>query len=272
MHTLTSLQAFRDEEHRPFLWAGDANAALLLHGFPGTPAEMRPLAHSLHQAGWTVQGLLLPGFGAQIDTLAGKTATDWIEAACSALANLQRSHQQVALVGYSMGGAVALNAAAVQPPDSLVLLAPFWKLGNGLQSFLWPLLKRLFPTFHPFRDADFSDPVVRENIGNLFPNQDLDDPAMQKELQEFTIPASILDQLRRIGLDAYANAPKVTTPGLIIQGTADETSTRQATRALLARLASPIEYHEIPTDHQLVRPENGGFLQVERLVRSFLET
>jgi alpha-beta hydrolase superfamily lysophospholipase len=57
-----ALLAFQGPEHLPFLWPGGQPAALLVHGFPGTPAEMRPLGEALHQAGWTAQGILLPGF------------------------------------------------------------------------------------------------------------------------------------------------------------------------------------------------------------------
>ena len=59
-----TLKAYQAPEHQPFLWRGHHTAAaLLIHGFPGTPAEMRPAAQALHSAGLTVQGLLLPGFG-----------------------------------------------------------------------------------------------------------------------------------------------------------------------------------------------------------------
>jgi hypothetical protein len=56
-------------EHRSFLWQGSDCAALLIHGFPGTPAEMRPLGTVLKDAGWTVHGLMLPGLGADIESL-----------------------------------------------------------------------------------------------------------------------------------------------------------------------------------------------------------
>ena len=54
---------FDGSEHRSFLWKGSDSAALLVHGFPGTPAEMRPLGTVLRNAGWTVRGLMLPGLG-----------------------------------------------------------------------------------------------------------------------------------------------------------------------------------------------------------------
>ncbi|MDV7390199.1 hypothetical protein RZS08_02545, partial [Arthrospira platensis SPKY1] len=59
----TSLsEIFAGPEHVTYTLRGGQPAALLLHGFPGTAAETRSLGQALNDAGWTVQGLLLPGF------------------------------------------------------------------------------------------------------------------------------------------------------------------------------------------------------------------
>ena len=79
---------FQGAEHLPFTLAGSAPggpAALLVHGFPGTPAELRPLAEALHAAGWTARGLLLPGFGPEFAALGRQHAADWIGAVRGAL-------------------------------------------------------------------------------------------------------------------------------------------------------------------------------------------
>ncbi len=68
------MKVFQGEQHADFLIERGEPAALLIHGFPGTPAEMLPLAPILNSAGWTTRGLLLPGFGAQIDSLFQRTA------------------------------------------------------------------------------------------------------------------------------------------------------------------------------------------------------
>ena len=69
---LRSLPLFTEDEHQPFRKSARGamrGAALLVHGFPGTPADMRPLAASLAAAGWDVDAPLLPGFGPEIITL-----------------------------------------------------------------------------------------------------------------------------------------------------------------------------------------------------------
>ena len=55
---LKTLGLFQEAKHEPFFWPAEGPAAVLVHGFPGTPAEMRPLAKSLHERGWTTAGPL----------------------------------------------------------------------------------------------------------------------------------------------------------------------------------------------------------------------
>ena len=76
---------FNGPEHADFTISGGKPAALLVHGFPGTPAEMRPLAQALNERGWTVRGLLLPGFGSDLDTLPFRRAEDWTRSVRNAL-------------------------------------------------------------------------------------------------------------------------------------------------------------------------------------------
>jgi len=42
-----SLLPYNTPEHQPFTLGDGSAVALLIHGFPGTPAEVRPLAEAL---------------------------------------------------------------------------------------------------------------------------------------------------------------------------------------------------------------------------------
>ena len=76
---------------------------------------MRPLAELLHQDGWTVHGLLLPGFGPEIATLPQRHRDEWIAAVQDALGALrQAGHRPLLLVGYSMGAAEIAAAASTR--------------------------------------------------------------------------------------------------------------------------------------------------------------
>ncbi|WP_246354762.1 alpha/beta hydrolase [Nocardioides ungokensis] len=48
---------------RPELTGGRPLGVLLLHGFSGSPASMKPWAHALAERGYAVEVPLLPGHG-----------------------------------------------------------------------------------------------------------------------------------------------------------------------------------------------------------------
>jgi len=270
LSTSTSLLAFQGPEHLPFLWPGGAPAALLVHGFPGTPAEMRPLGEALHKAGWSVQGLLLPGFGPQIATLDERRAGDWAAAVEEALCALKRDHSPILLVGYSMGAALAIGAAARATPDGLVLLAPFWWTGSPLQRALGALLRPLLPrSFRPLRRADFANPQLRRFVANFFPQADLDNPQTQEDLRQIDVPLSIVNQVRITGRTAYDQAPGVETPLLIVQGKHDEIVRLRFTRRLMKRFPHSPRYLEVDADHDLVTPAHTDWPAIEQAVLDF---
>jgi carboxylesterase len=266
---LESLQLFTGEEHQPFLWPGGRPAALLLHGFPGTPAEVRPLAEVLHQAGWTAQGLLLPGFGPDIPTLFERDYREWNDAAAAALADLQNRHRPVILAGFSMGAAVALNVAAERPPDGLVLVSPFWRLGTRTQYIIWQGLKHIFRHFQPFRKADFSDPQMQAGFANFGGELDLSNPEVQEALRELRVPARLLDQVFATGRSAKEAAGQVSIPTLIFQGMHDDLVRPALTRQLLQTIPGPLAYEELAAGHHLLDPATDSWPQVTGRVLAF---
>ncbi len=268
---------FQSDEHRPFTLAGGATggpAALLVHGFPGTPAELRPLAGALHAAGWTAQGLLLPGFGPDIATLVDKRAADWIGAVRRALDELQAKHDPVLLIGYSLGGALALHAVtAGRKPDGLVLLAPFWNLRvPALQRVIFTVMRRVAPNLKPLARANFDEPRLRAGLSQMLPGVPLDDPAVQAQLRSLVIPAGLLDALQAVFSGAYAAAPEAQLPTMVVQGEADETAKPPDTRALHARLPGPARYVSIPGGHDLVNPALPGWDPLRQAVLDFAAT
>jgi len=262
--------AFEGEEHRAFLLEGGAPAALLIHGFPGTPAEMRPLGDALHDAGWTVQGLLLPGFGADIETLPERKYKDWVGAACDALRDLQRQHHPVVLIGFSMGGAVAICAAARVSPDALVLLNPFSRMSH-LAWKLLPFVKRIFPKVRPFSlvKLDFDNPETRASIIRFLPGADLDDEEVREAIRGFSLPTSMFDQLRQVGERAFRTAANIPLRTLVVQASRDETVSPAMTRKLVARLPNA-EYKEVDAEHNFTNPQQSAWNSIRSLVLEFM--
>ena len=232
--------------------------ALLLHGFPGTPAELRPVAEFLLAQGFEVRAPLLPGFGAGMGSLGSTGWRDWVGAAQAAWDDLSGGAEETLLLGFSMGGAVAVNVAARTPPDRLVLIAPFWRLPDRRAGLL-PLIRFAVPQLKPCAQADFATESVRAQVARIDPTLNLDDPNVQQALREqMVLPTSSLVALQRLGRHAYRAAPRVTAPTLIFQGEDDATVRAADTRRLAARLGGPVTFTELTGDHQMIEAQSKG--------------
>ncbi len=276
---MPDLSLLKGPEHRPFTLHGDGDrAALLVHGFPGSPAEMRPLAEALHAAGWTVHAPLLPGFAAEIETLFERSHEDWTAAVRTALADLRRDHRRVLIGGHSMGAALALRVAAESAargngaaPDGAALSAPFWRLGSRTIELMWPALRLLGRSIKPFRliKLDFNDPEMRDGIRQWMGDVDLDDPVVQQSIRDLEFPVGVFDEVRRAGSAAYRAAADLRLPTLVIQGLDDNLVTVPRTRDLIRRIPGPLRYLEVSGDHDLVNDSGPAWEEVRAAVVGF---
>lgn len=150
---------------------GPANGAarggvLLLHGFTGSPWEVRPLGESLADRGFRVRAPRLPGHGTVPEALLWVTWREWVDAAERELLAFPPG-QRVAVAGLSMGALLGLILAARHPDRvaGLALLAPAWQLSRwdgrllrALRHFELPALRGRWLT----KDTmDLEDPEAR---------------------------------------------------------------------------------------------------------------
>lgn len=107
----------------PFLLPGGANGVLLIHGFTGSPAEMRLLGEYLQQQGYTVLGIRLNGHGTVPGDLAQTSWTDWYGSVENGYHILHGICKDIAVVGLSMGGLLAIQLASEYPLSKVVTLS-----------------------------------------------------------------------------------------------------------------------------------------------------
>ena len=119
---------------------------LLVHGFSGSPASMKPWGHYLAEQGYAVEVPLLPGHGTRWQDLNQVSWTDWYDEASAALDRLTATCDAVVVAALSMGGSVALRLAEERPDDvaGLVLVNPFVS-STRKELVALPLLKRVVP-------------------------------------------------------------------------------------------------------------------------------
>ncbi|GAB4201967.1 MAG: alpha/beta fold hydrolase [Roseiflexaceae bacterium] len=206
----------------PFFERRGPTGILLLHGYSGSPAELRPMGMALAEAGYTVHGPLLPGHGGVPADLFGVRYEDWAAAALGALASLRRECGRVVVAGFSMGGLLALLLAAREPVEAVIALAPALRLFGEPQLRLTGVLRLVMPWFRPLERADFSDPRVRAQVLARVPGLDLDDPEVVARVrQEARLPVGSLYEIVRLQGQVRRELARVTVPLLLMQGRRD---------------------------------------------------
>ncbi|HVF20109.1 MAG TPA: alpha/beta fold hydrolase [Mycobacteriales bacterium] len=110
----------------PFRHDGGPVGALLVHGFTGSPASMRPWGDYLGAAGLTVLGPRLPGHGTRWQDLNLTRWTDWYAEAQRGLRDLAARCDEVYVMALSMGACLSLRLAEEHPDlvRGLVLVNP----------------------------------------------------------------------------------------------------------------------------------------------------
>ncbi|MER2260436.1 MAG: alpha/beta fold hydrolase [Psychrobacillus sp.] len=106
---------------------------LCLHGFTGGPYEVQPYVDYLKvNTNWKIVVPTLPGHGETLE-LKNLTAESWMMAAEQALRLLQKEVDRVFIVGFSMGGIIAIYLALRYKIERLVLLSAAAKYINPTQ-------------------------------------------------------------------------------------------------------------------------------------------
>lgn len=196
---------FADANAQPFLLEGGERGVLLLHGFTGSPAHMRPIGEELHKRGYTVLGIALPGHGARMEDMLSFGWRDWLQAAREGFLSLRERLEWVAVAGLSMGGLLALLIAQEAKPDAVVTLSTPMALTNRLAS-LGPVVS-LFQPMTYWKGDDLRERLLDQEYDYGYPG----------------FPTASLHDLTHLIRLARRNLFAVTCPVLAVQSKADTT-------------------------------------------------
>ena len=186
-----------------FHLAGGPVGVMLIHGFTGSPPEMRLVADYLNQRGLTVFGPLLPGHGTDIEDLSKRKWQEWTGYIEKEFTNLKRNCQVVFTGGLSLGSLLSLYLAAHNDEvDGVLAYSPAIKVSDWRASLI-PLLKYFMPNLP--KDEDFvTDP-----------------DALAHNWSYDSLPLHAAHEIMYLSREVRRSLPQVNCPALIVQGVLD---------------------------------------------------
>lgn len=213
-----------------------------MHGFTGSPYEMRFLGGELARAGIAARGLVLPGHTTSLTELDRTRWQDWAGAVEREVDTMRERHRRVALVGQSLGGLLALHAAAHRPDVACVasLAAPLWldglggKLARLLQGPAGDRVRALVPRLPKLGGSDVRDRRARA-----------ENPSYR------AIPTRALGELLAFMRVVDAELAAVTPPVLVIHAEHDHTAP-VACAARIAERTRAEAVHILPRSFHLI--------------------
>lgn len=255
----------------PIALDGGARSALLLHGFGDTPQSLAAQARALHALGWTVRVPLLPGHGRSLEAFRRSRAMHWLAAAREAYDALCVTHARVAIVGQSMGGALAVTLATARrgealvrgnaratgaawdgDPAALVLLAPFLELTPSARRWtswwpIWSLWRRWVPGNATASIRNPEARAVSRGYGVATPR--------------------LLREVRTVVDEAAPLLGRVRCPTLVVHSVSDYRIARAAAERAFARLgATPRELHWVEHSGHVITVDHDSAEVTARMV------
>lgn len=203
---------------QPFFFPGSRTGCLLVHGFTGTPREVRWLGQYLNeQNGCTVYGPRLAGHATHPDDMLRASWREWYLDVLAGFQMLSEQCDRVFVLGLSMGGALCLTLAGREPVAGVVAMST----GHSLDDWRAPLLPVLYrfapriekndpsPEHNPFQQRVLAEQRARgeEPIGH---------PAYPY------YPTRAIMEYRRVLQEMHASAPRITAPALFIYSRSDD--------------------------------------------------
>lgn len=182
---------------------------LLVHGYTGSPYELRDLERSLKEEyGFRVELPTLPGHGTTPDELRKTTPEDWLEAIRQSYRALEAECEQAAILGLSVGGSLALRLAAETQPAAVVVIgAPARIRSQALFKLILFFARLRGPDLIKPKDGPFADEKIPGYVQHCYQR----------------IPISSMEQVFSFLEQELTptTLKRITAPTLVIEGKSD---------------------------------------------------
>lgn len=195
----------------PFALGVDGGAGILaLHGFTGSPFEVRALSELLHRNGFGIIAPALAGHATDVDDLESTTSDDYLEAAELAFEEANRRFERVYVVGLSMGGTLGLHLATRNHIVGLVTIST--------PVFLYPMVNASVPVIEQWLPGLRTPSNFAAWQGNVVGYKSTSIGAVR-------VVVDVLDRVR-------PELNKVSTPLLVVHSSRDFTVPVSSARAI----------------------------------------
>jgi carboxylesterase len=240
--------------------AGRAPGVLALHGFGATPQEVELVIGIARELGLAALAPLLPGHGTSVLDLARTRFSHWLLAAERALLQLAAEHDQVIVIGSSMGSLIALDLA-VDFPDRVLGVGV---LGSPIR-LPWPYPSLALAAIDWLGIPDFTLPKSAPDI--------LDPEGRRTQVTYSEQPAHAGNEVRRAGRRVEGRLGVVSCPAFVAHGRHDRVCPVNNARVVHARLGTPASEKELlileRSHHIITRDVERGILHTR--LRAFIE-
>ncbi|NLP14049.1 MAG: alpha/beta fold hydrolase [Clostridium sp.] len=101
----------------------DSIGCLIIHGFAGTLNEIEPLNKYLLNKGFVTRCPIMKGHTGNRRDLAFVKYTQWVESVEKSFIELRSQCHRIIIIGFSMGGLIAVNLATKYRTDAVITLS-----------------------------------------------------------------------------------------------------------------------------------------------------
>jgi carboxylesterase len=201
-------------------------AIVLVHGFTGSPASLRPLAEMLARRGFAVELLRLPGHGTTWRAMLPTRYDDWRAWVYQAARRARERADKLVLLGLSMGGTLSLDVASGTDAriDGVVAINAQILDREGVAVKLGPLIEKVLP-------------IVPAKVAGLTAN-DIAKPGTVEEAYPL-VPTAAGNSLLRALPRVRAQLPRMPCPLFVMYSRQDHSVSPRNSRALLGLAKAP---------------------------------